>query len=322
DADVAQRVETGRIQPMQIQRMCPECEEEQALQMQPEEEEEELQAKFADEHMQRQPIEEEDEEMQAKEVPGKAPQVGSGVESRINSLKGGGQPLDPATRSFFEPRFGHDFSGVRVNSGGNASEAAKSVNARAFTLGSNMVFGSGQYQPESAEGKRLLGHELTHVVQQKQSGEIKRIQTFQLPLPKSSGLPDIYIEPIPHTHPLIPCVPIPVTHIGVTVRRKGPLSTGKGKIIANLHIGVYRDLATGRACFVMFESHATKLCLIFCFPTWNDMKRAWRWLRDKIAKGLKYILAALGIVVAAWIIYLIASAIATVLMALPVLALA
>ncbi len=172
DADVAQRVETGRIQPMQIQRMCPECEDEQSLQRQPEEEEEELQAKFVDERIQRQPIDEEDEEMQAKEMPSQTPQVGPGIESRINSLKGGGQPLDSATRSFFEPRFGHDFSHVRVHADSGAAETAKSVNARAYTLGSNMVFGSGEYQPQSSAGKRLLGHELTHVVQQ--TGAIQR----------------------------------------------------------------------------------------------------------------------------------------------------
>jgi len=146
DADVAQRVEAGRIQPMQIQRMCPECEEEQALQRQAEEEEEIL---------------------QAKEQQGQTPQVSSGTESRINSLKGGGQPLDPASRAFFEPRFGHDFSNVRVHHGGTATDISRSINARAFTLGNNMVFGSGEYQPQSEKGKGLLGHELTHVVQQK-----------------------------------------------------------------------------------------------------------------------------------------------------------
>ncbi len=153
--------------PPHIQRMCPECEKEQALQRQPEEEEEELQAKLADERIQRQAEDEEDETLQAKESAGQTPQVSSGIESRINSLKGGGQPLDPATRSFFEPRFGHDFSHVRVHADGSAAETANSVNAKAFTLGSNVVFGSGEYQPGSDQGRRLLSHELTHVVQQK-----------------------------------------------------------------------------------------------------------------------------------------------------------
>ncbi len=158
-------------------------EPERELQRQSEdEEEEELQAKFVDEHIQRQPIEEEEEELQAKEQPGQTPQVGSGVESRINSLKCGGQPLDPPTRSFFEPRFRHDFSHVRVHADNDASEAAKSVNARAFTLGNNVVFGSWLYQPKSKEGKRLLGHELTHVVQQTGGIRALAIQRREIPL--------------------------------------------------------------------------------------------------------------------------------------------
>jgi len=142
DADVAQRVETGTVQPMQIQRMCSECEKD----------------------VQRQ--HEEEEQLQAKESPGQTPQVTPNLESRINSLKGGGQPLDPATRSFFEPRFGHDFSKVRVHSDSSSADTAKSINARAFTLGNHVVMGSGEYQPKSQSGQRLLGHELTHIVQQ------------------------------------------------------------------------------------------------------------------------------------------------------------
>jgi len=173
----------------------------------PEEEEEPVQAKFKDGAMlqrqretncpeckedtaQRQPMEEEEEELQAKEQPGETPQVDSGVESRINSLKGGGQPLDPATRSYFEPCFGHDFSHVRVHADSNASEAAKSVNARALTLGNNLVFGSVGYQPQSMEGKRLLGHELTHVVQQSKSRQaLQRSSLVQRAPPVDAAQP-------------------------------------------------------------------------------------------------------------------------------------
>jgi outer membrane protein OmpA-like peptidoglycan-associated protein len=77
-----------------------------------------------------------------------------------------GQPLHPETRAFFEPRFGHDFSAVRVHTDALAAESARAVHARAYTVGSDMAFASGQYSPQSAEGRRLLGHELTHVVQQ------------------------------------------------------------------------------------------------------------------------------------------------------------
>jgi len=89
-----------------------------------------------------------------------------GAQSQINNLKGGGRPLSPSLRAYFEPRFGHDFSGVRLHTDANGASAARSVNAKAFTLGSDVAFAAGQYSPETNSGKRLLAHELTHVVQQ------------------------------------------------------------------------------------------------------------------------------------------------------------
>jgi hypothetical protein len=88
------------------------------------------------------------------------------IESGIDALIGGGQPLSESTRSFFEPRFGSDFSHVRVHTGDRAAEAARSIDARAFTTGRDIVFGSGQYSPGTTSGKHLLAHELTHVMQQ------------------------------------------------------------------------------------------------------------------------------------------------------------
>ena len=78
----------------------------------------------------------------------------------------GGRPLSDATRSFFEPRFGHDFSGVRVHTNAEARDSARAVNALAYTVGRDIVFAAEQYAPDSASGKRLLAHELAHVVQQ------------------------------------------------------------------------------------------------------------------------------------------------------------
>jgi len=77
-----------------------------------------------------------------------------------------GQPLDHAARSWMEPKFGHDFSGVRVHTNSQAAESANSVRARAYTFGNNIVFGTGQYFPAAAVGRQLLAHELAHVVQQ------------------------------------------------------------------------------------------------------------------------------------------------------------
>ncbi len=82
-------------------------------------------------------------------------------------LSSTGQPLDAETRAFMEPRFGYDFSGVRVHSDERAAESAQAVNAMAYTAGRNIVFGEGEYKPWTSEGKRLLAHELTHVVQQR-----------------------------------------------------------------------------------------------------------------------------------------------------------
>lgn len=84
-------------------------------------------------------------------------------------LQGGsstGQPLEPATRESLEPRFGRDFGRVRVHTDVQAAEAAQSVGARAFTVGSNIVFGGAEYSPGTKAGQRLLAHELVHVAQQ------------------------------------------------------------------------------------------------------------------------------------------------------------
>jgi hypothetical protein len=81
-------------------------------------------------------------------------------------LSSSGQPLDAATRSFFEPRFGHDFSQVRIHTDTKAAESARTVNALAYTSGRDVVFATGQYDPVTASGKRLLAYELTHVIQQ------------------------------------------------------------------------------------------------------------------------------------------------------------
>jgi hypothetical protein len=77
-----------------------------------------------------------------------------------------GHPLDPATRAFMESRFVHDFSKVRVHSGGAAEQSAREVNANAYTLGHDIVFGAGQFAPRTQEGRRLITHELAHVIQQ------------------------------------------------------------------------------------------------------------------------------------------------------------
>lgn len=114
----------------------------------------------------RQPIKEDEEVRQANAISWNAVEPTSGLDSRINDPCGRGQPLPQSLRNFFEPRFGHDFSGVRVHTDKRAAQLTRDVNARAFTVGRDLVFGAGQYVLETTTGQRLLAHELTHVVQQ------------------------------------------------------------------------------------------------------------------------------------------------------------
>lgn len=109
---------------------------------------------------------EEETPVQAKETEDSNPELTPSFEGGINSIKDGGQPLPKSARSFFEPRFGANFSDVRVHTNSTAAHLAGSVNAKAFTLGQALVFGPGQYSPDTSHGKLLLAHELTHVVQQ------------------------------------------------------------------------------------------------------------------------------------------------------------
>ena len=81
-------------------------------------------------------------------------------------LRSPGQPLDVATRAFMESSFGHDFGQVRVHVGAEAADSARAIQARAYTIGHDIVYGSGEYAPGTVQGKRLIAHELSHVVQQ------------------------------------------------------------------------------------------------------------------------------------------------------------
>lgn len=94
----------------------------------------------------------------------RGPRVVPKAESGV--VRGAGKPLPPSTRDFFEPRFEQDFSRVRIHTDTRAAQSARALNAYAYTVGHDIVFGAGQYAPEERAGRRLLAHELTHVVQQ------------------------------------------------------------------------------------------------------------------------------------------------------------
>jgi hypothetical protein len=97
--------------------------------------------------------------------------AGTAPASVDHVLSGSGRPLDSALQQEMGQRFGHDFSKVRVHTGSIAEQSAWEVNAHAYTVGSSIVFGAGQFAPKSHAGRKLIAHELTHVVQQSDSTE-------------------------------------------------------------------------------------------------------------------------------------------------------
>jgi len=105
-------------------------------------------------------------------------------------LRSSAQPLDAGTRGFMEPRFGQDFSQVRIHTGTQAADSARVVNAQAYTVGRDVVFGAGEYTPGTTAGRRLLAHELTHVVQQTGGGRRSSIQRSSI-----GSLPSIVLGP-------------------------------------------------------------------------------------------------------------------------------
>jgi len=173
--------------------------EEEEVQMQPVEEEEQLQAKNeeeeesiqlqAEEELQTQSIGEEEklvqrqlesdeEELQAQTVEEKEEiqrkgnsvrnngEVTGSFETKLSGTKSSGEPLSGSVQNFMEPRFGADFSNVRIHTGPEAAELSSGINAQAFTHGRDIYFNEGKYDPDSSSGKHLIAHELTHTIQQ------------------------------------------------------------------------------------------------------------------------------------------------------------
>lgn len=104
--------------------------------------------------------------VQRKNIADQTSDINSSERVRLASLLGSGQPLPMSVRAFFEPRFGRDFSKVRVHNDSTAADSARAIKAKAFTAGHDVAFGAGEYAPESHEGRKLLAHELTHTLQQ------------------------------------------------------------------------------------------------------------------------------------------------------------
>lgn len=155
--------------------------------------------RMPDRRLQRQaePEEEEEEEelIQTKESGSRPPQLSPTLQTQIGSLRGRGGSLPQSARRFFEPRFQHNFGDVRVHTGGEAAQAARRIQARAFTVGQDIVFGAGQYAPDTDKGKRLLAHELTHTIQQGRRYHPEVVQRQKRG--DTSGMPKIPPELLP-----------------------------------------------------------------------------------------------------------------------------
>ena len=125
-------------------------------------------------------------------------------------LQSAGQPLDAGTRAFMEQRFGHDFGQVRVHTDARAAQSAQAVSANAYTVGHNIVFGVGRFAPETHEGRRLIAHELTHVVQQSSiNGSRVRESDRRRGLPSLSTTSEVHVQRGP-SDPESPKVDVPI----------------------------------------------------------------------------------------------------------------
>jgi Domain of unknown function (DUF4157) len=168
-ADAIVRMPEPATAAPRIQRLCAECEEQ-------------MQRKAS--------VEDEEPLVQAKR---EGEDSAAAIAPYLDSLSGRGEPLAPAARAFMEPRFGVDFSAVRIHTDPEAHRSARAVDALAFTVGRDIVFGAGHYAPDTARGQRLIAHELAHVVQQSGAADA----TIQRQPPDPNVGPPVSEVPLP-----------------------------------------------------------------------------------------------------------------------------
>ena len=123
-------------------------------------------------------------------------QVGGVPDSVGETLRTTGQPLDARTRATMESRFGFDFSGVRIHADGQGARSAEAVNALAYTVGDDVVFAGGHYSPRTADGQRLLAHELAHVVQQRGGASAMRLSPASATLARKKDAQTPETDPV------------------------------------------------------------------------------------------------------------------------------
>ncbi|TDH27274.1 DUF4157 domain-containing protein [Segetibacter sp. 3557_3] len=154
-----------------VQKMEEKKEEKPIMKM--EEKREDKPVMKADEQKEEKPVmkmEEKREDKVSKKEAGSTLSGSGHISSYLKTLNGKGSSLPGEAQQFFKRRMGHDFSHVRIHTGAEAEQSAKDISAKAYAVDNHVVFNKGQYNPDSAEGKKLLAHELTHVVQQKGFG--------------------------------------------------------------------------------------------------------------------------------------------------------
>lgn len=177
-----------------------------------------------------------DEKIQTKETPGQTPEITQQIETNINVLSGSGQLLPDSVRAFYEPRFNQDFSQVRIHTDTKAAGLAREVNALAFTVGKDVILGEGQFEPGTNEGRKLLAHELTHVIQQTSPYHTRHqslVERKPLTIDSSGSSSTYYIA-------RLTCPP-------VHDRRKCPVGQMCGP--ANRGHCVFPNIATGCICY-------------------------------------------------------------------------
>jgi hypothetical protein len=126
-----------------------------------------------------------------------APAVGASAQSAIQNKTAGGQPLSSDVRTYMEPRFGADFSNVRVHNDHESAGLSNQLNARAFTYQNHVFFSRDQYQPGTSEGKQLLAHELTHTIQQGHGVQRSPKPTVTVTPPLQRNIADEKIQKAP-----------------------------------------------------------------------------------------------------------------------------
>ncbi len=188
--------EDKKVQEMPLQKAdAPETKEEPVQKAEaPEKKEEPVQKADAPEKKE-EPVQKMDAPEKKEEKPavqskadGKQPTAPRGLSSRLDRAKAGGRPLPPAVRAGMERAIGADFSAVRIHTDGESAELNRDLQARAFTNGQHVFFNEGNFSPESTDGKRLLAHELTHVVQQNGGqGEVRRDPILPISTPLPAG---------------------------------------------------------------------------------------------------------------------------------------